>query len=431
MFNEILASLMVVDGNVLGAYNDIGLRSAFQPIISFPHQRIVGYEALVRGYSSVTERMIPPPEIFESAQTRRETVYLDRLCRALHVHNFKAVPDELSWLFLNVNPEVMVNGREFGPFLSELLDSNQIPAHRVVVEIMESPLDEAQLDKAVDFYRDLGCLIAIDDFGAGHSNFQRIWRIKPQIVKLDQSIIRQAVDNAVARRMLPSIVSTLHEAGSLVLIEGVETREEAMIAMRANIDLVQGYYFGRPAQQWQPGGDVKHLVEDLFSEYAEEMAHSRGKKQYQEHFDALQRVRLELLAGIDHPLLATNTAYLLTLPGADRCYLLGEDGVQIGDSVIAEHGRRHGGNQFAPLEVSNRARWLRRPYLQRALHKPGEVHLTRPYLSVATGRLCVTLSIAYRYRQSTRVLCYDVDHEILDQFYADERHRQPKAAATA
>lgn len=80
---------------------------------------------------------VPPPRLFSREMSDADHVFLDRLCRYIHVGNFGRVKDHLN-----------------------------------------------------AFYRDLGCLIAIDDFGAGHSNFERIWALSPHLVKLDRSVVR-------------------------------------------------------------------------------------------------------------------------------------------------------------------------------------------------------------------------------------------------
>lgn len=414
MLDQILSKLRLEGDQAFGSHAGIELKSAFQAIVSLPHQRAVGYEALIRG-TATDGRSVAPPQLFESAKSLQDLVYLDRLCRALHLWNFKLADSGGNWLFLNIAPEVIVHGWRFGFFFEQLLELIGIRPERVVIEIMESPLlEERQLDQSVGFYRELGCLIAIDDFGAGHSNFQRIWRIKPHIVKLDQSMVRHAVNNAVARRMLPNIVATLHEAGSLVLIEGVETREEAMIAMHANIDLVQGYYFGTPRVSVQAAEEARPAVEELFGQYALDISKQNGRSRYQHHIQAMLVAKQALQTGAEDFENLDGIRQLLALPGADRCYLLGGDGVQIGGSVVADHCYATSGGRFAPLAAGNRASWLRRPYLLRALHGSEEVHLTRPYLSVATGRLCVTLSVAYPFGGSPRILCYDLDHETLE-----------------
>jgi len=415
MLDAIHSQIQSIDGVVSSHYADITLQSAFQPIISLAHHRTVGYEALIRGSRPAGESVFPP-DIFSLAKTELDTVYLDRLCRALHVSSFQCAGNESGWLFLNVNPDVVVHGIKYGTFFKELLTALNMPPERVVIEILESALlDERQLDAAVAFYRDLGCLIAIDDFGAGHSNFQRIWRLKPHIVKLDRSIICNAANDAIARRMLPSIVGTLHEAGSLVLVEGVETEQEAMIAMETSADLVQGYYFGRPASVLSAIDGASDVVSALFSQYRESMELARGRIKYPEHVVAIKQavVCLNSVADTRSESLDCLKA-LLALPGAESCYVLDENGIQVGETYAIDHKGQQASNLFKPLERSQGAVWIRRPYWQRAMSQQGEIQCTRPYLSVATGRLCVTLSVAYQSPLGVRLLCFDLDCDVLE-----------------
>src|SRR5690606_2860583 len=121
---------------------------------------------------------ISPLSLFANQKTLSEIVFADRLCRALHVKNFAQQHDNNSWLFLNIHPTVMNQGQLFGSFFADLLEKNNISPNRVVIEILEHQIgNEALLDKSIQYYRSLGCLIAIDDFGVGQSNFDRIWRL--------------------------------------------------------------------------------------------------------------------------------------------------------------------------------------------------------------------------------------------------------------
>ncbi len=405
MLEKILNTL----NDEIHSYSSIALRSAFQPIISLSHQRIVGYEGLIRGFSAMGDS-ISPIDIFKIAESNSDIIYLDRLCRALHINTFRNCDDDINWLFLNVNPDVVVNGRKQGQFFAQLLELMQIKPERIVIEILESPsLDEKQLFRCADFYHEMGCLIAIDDFGAGHSNFQRIWRIKPQIVKLDQHIIRHACINNMARRMLPNIVATMHEAGSLVLMEGIENEQESMIAMEANIDLVQGYYFSRPAFTLDSNTNIKPIVENLFTTYKANFSKRIKINPYLSYIEAMQSalVKLQVSTNLDDWL--HSISIVLNLPGADRYYLLDENGIQIGESYLINKIDEPAYYHFKPMSNGNKANWIRRPYLQRALQEYNKVHITRPYLSIANGRLCITLSTASIMHGSIIILCYDID----------------------
>ena len=182
---------------------------------------------------------------------RGDLMQLERTTRTLHMLNFQSFGDEDSWLFVNFHPQAVLDGVKTGSFFTQkLLESTGFPPCRLVVELLEKQItDEILMEQTVDHYRAMGCLIAIDDFGAGQSNFDRIWKFKPDIVKLDRSLVVHAAENMLARRTLVSLVSLLHETGCLVLLEGVETKDHATICLESGVDFVQGFYFARPQRR--------------------------------------------------------------------------------------------------------------------------------------------------------------------------------------
>jgi EAL domain-containing protein (putative c-di-GMP-specific phosphodiesterase class I) len=223
------------------------LSSAFQPIISLNHRRVVGQEALLR-VNDQRGNSISPLQLLNSSEEIADVIELDRLCRLLHGFNYSRHPVSNEWLFLNITPEVISHGHRYGSFFSQLLQDAAISPSQVVVEVLENRVgDEVQLSDSVDYYREIGCLIAIDDFGAGHSNIDRVLRLEPEIVKLDRSLL--ANTSPKAQRVLANLVSLLHEAGCLVVLEGIETLEQTLIAYDVDADLMQGYFFSSPAAE--------------------------------------------------------------------------------------------------------------------------------------------------------------------------------------
>ena len=101
---------------------------------------------------------------------------------------------------------------------------------------------------------------------------------------------------------------------------------------------------------------------------------------------------------------------LLKLPGARRCYLIGSDGLQIGANVDAERDVYSKDPRFALMQPTEGTDWQTRPFFRRAIETPGNVQITRPYLSVTGPKLCVTLSFAFEASDgSQQVLCVDLD----------------------
>lgn len=395
---------------VVGYYKTNFLRSAFQPIFSIAHKRIVGYEALIRGQNRQGNN-ISPFEIFAADKSERAVVFLDRLCRYLHLGNFQFIGDDINWLYLNLTPSSVCNRRKYGIFFDELLEEYNFSPSRVVVEIVEHPIqDEELLMDAANYYKSLGCLIAIDDFGAGYSNFERVWKLAPHIVKLDRSMIEQASSENKIRDLFPGIVSLLHQAGSLVLIEGIETEEQATIAMDSDADFVQGYYFAKPLESFNKIKDYHFSFDSLFNKYKKMSAEREelGRNNIALQKKMILKVIEKLKQGES---LEDASNSLKKDASVIRCYLLFPDGRQIGNTILSERGLGDVDPRFKPLEDAKSADWFRRHYLSRAIMHPDQIQVTRPYLSITGVHMCTTMSIMFHSPYGNRVFCCDLINE--------------------
>lgn len=394
-------------------YYALKLTSVYQPIFSFAHRRPVGYEALLRGRLP-DDAEILPNKIFSVIRGREDMIALDLLARELHLRNFVAQCPPHSWLFINVSPEVFVNAPRHAELATSLSVRHRLAPYRIVIEVVESAIaDEAALAAAVQFYRNLGCLIALDDFGAGHSNFGRIWSIEPDIVKIDRQLTQQAATSKKSRRMLANLVAMLHEGGSLVLMEGVETESEAMAAMAADIDLAQGYFFASPQARIPDPASYPMIPSDLNKKYRDTFSD-------RDHVSERQKFAWPLLAFREsaRALEANQTLEIACLPllkheGVECSYLLNADGVQVGKHLESPSGSNVCDPRYAPLFETVGANWFRRPFFQNAVNNPGQVHMSTPYLSLTGSYMCVTFSEAIRFGGETYVFCCDLNSDRL------------------
>jgi EAL domain-containing protein (putative c-di-GMP-specific phosphodiesterase class I) len=395
-------------GRFFAIFQDYVLTSAFQPIYSLSHKRVVGYEALLRAKDNHGQ-WVSPQLVFSRQEDEASIIYLDRLCRCVHANNFATLEDDVNWLFLNVDPQVVVSGTDYGPYFGELLDLCGIPPHRVVIEVVERAVDDQdRLVETADYYKSLGCLLAIDDFGAGQSNFERIWSLNPHIVKLDRSMVCRASTNKRIRNLMSGIVSLLHQAGSLVLMEGIETEEEAMIAMDSDVDFVQGFFFAQPAQVRVDGWHASRSFERLFAEYKKWIAldEAAGRERYAGHLMRFMEVAAKVRSG--ERLDGACSAFFED-PDVLRCFLLMPDGSQVGKTVVSPLHMENADPRFRPLDDASSADWFRRHYLKRALIHPEQLQITRPYLSITGAHMCTTLSMMISTPKGGRVLCCDIN----------------------
>ena len=227
-------------------YRHLTLRSAFQPVLSITHTRLIGYEALLRAFLP-DGTPCPPAEVFSLAHRNGDATFVDRLSRAVHVASFAAQQNGLGWLFLNVLPQVFTEAYDSGTYINRLVSQFGLAPERLVLEVLEQPsTDERALADAVAEFHRSNFLIALDDFGTGFSNFDRVWQIRPDIVKLDRSLTMRSAGRAGDHQWVRNLVSVLHQSGTMVLAEGVESRKERMVLMDADVDFLQGFWLARP-----------------------------------------------------------------------------------------------------------------------------------------------------------------------------------------
>jgi len=227
------------------------LTTYFQPIYGARHGTCLGFEALARAADG-SGGELDIEEFFASVDMDNRSL-LDWTCRALHLRNFATVDPGDRTLFINVHPEAAVKDGRRGRDLGEIIGYYGLVPERVCIEILEAPCsDESMLREAVDAYRDLGASIAMDDFGLDHSDFDRLARLRPDIVKVDLAAHTRAFGSARALGMLPGMIDLLHEAGAKVAVEGIESSTEALLAVGARADYLQGFFLAQPHAKLAP-----------------------------------------------------------------------------------------------------------------------------------------------------------------------------------
>jgi len=212
---------------------------ALQPIVAWSTRRVIGYETLVRNEESALGR---PHELFSAAERLGRVLEVGRAVRARAAGAMDGLPDGTR-LFLNVH-RLDLDDPEF------LAPAAPLTRHasRVVLELTErDSVDEVGgVQDRLAALRSLGYRIALDDLGAGHNGLSKFATIRPDLVKLDQMIVRGLDRDEHRRRLVRSMRELCVESGIDFITEGVETPEERDALVGLGCDLFQGYLFGRP-----------------------------------------------------------------------------------------------------------------------------------------------------------------------------------------
>jgi hypothetical protein len=126
--------------------------------------------------------------------------------------------------------------------------------HRVVIELTEhTPVDDLDvLRRQCDELRARGALIALDDAGSGYSGLQQMAAVRPQIVKLDRTLVSDADSDPVRMALAEMVGEFAGRIDAWLLAEGIETTAELNAFCRLGVPLAQGWLLGRPAPRLEP-----------------------------------------------------------------------------------------------------------------------------------------------------------------------------------
>jgi len=226
----------------LGAAFERALSSAhmvFQPIVRASTRSAFGHEALVRN---------DDPTLAEPGRLFGAAVQLGRLpllSRAIRARIAKTWPWALTptTLFVNVHPLDLAD-----PTLYASDQPLSARADSVVLELTErAPLEATpELRSQIKDLRSMGYRLAVDDLGAGYAGLNSFVILEPDVVKLDQTLVRGLDTEPVRRTLVRSMLTLCEELRIMVVAEGVETQAELDVLVDLGCDLVQGYLVGRP-----------------------------------------------------------------------------------------------------------------------------------------------------------------------------------------
>ncbi|WP_255581007.1 bifunctional diguanylate cyclase/phosphodiesterase [Caballeronia sp. dw_276] len=392
------------DADTVRHWGPFELSTHFQPLYSLSHQKQVGFEVLLRGRDR--EGQPVQPELLFAPQSNPDVAELDSLTHHLHFNNARKRLPQDTWLFLNVAPSTFIQAG-YEQTLADMASAAGLNTGSIVLEILESEgVSVEELALAAWRYRACGFLIAVDDFGAGHSNLDRLLRIQPDFVKLDGELIR-AKSRASDQPLLSTIVSLLHRADMLVVVEGIETTEELVLAVESNVDFAQGFLLGRPGANIPAPEAVMRRIDHAFDVIAEgrSVRASRFETQLSPYLAMVETAATALSNGADiNETIAPMTGFAL----CRRCFVLDHTGRIVGQEFVGRAGPG-GDSRLGPLLSTKSARWDHRPYYWKAVANMGTAVSCQPYLSLTSGRASVGVTMAVRRDGKVMVVGSELD----------------------
>ncbi len=380
----------------------------FQPIIGAASGTIIGYEALARQYDA-NGRIVSAGELFSSPNIAAEQLIAwDRQVRRQALEQFSQ-SNYNGYLTINISAAWIDHLADFTSLPTLLmLNEFNVDRSRVIIEITESKGDLDKLVAIADLYRQHGLKIAIDDFGAGFSQLERVMAIQPDIIKLDMQLFQNAAKGGIASDVVHLISRLAKRTGCRIVCEGVETVEDFHFGLSCGAQYMQGYLFSPATAEFKDPLHYQKQISWLRKTFLKKtLAKEEHKIQFIANIkDLIEPLKKALETGI-------NLTELLEHPfensGILRFYLCNNEGDQISSNFNFTEGEW--------LEDSTQIgfNWAWRPYIYQllALESTEDSYrlvTSERYRDFNSDTLCKTLSLRL---DQERILLIDIAAEWL------------------
>ncbi len=221
----------------------------YQPQISLRTGAIIGLEALVR-WQHPLHGMIPPGDCIPAAEETGYIIGIGDWVIAEACRQMRRWLDA-GWPPLKVAVNLSARQFRFSNLclsVADALAASRIPPAMLELEITEGAMmqDLASAIRTTERLKTLGVGLSLDDFGTGYSSLAYLSRFPIDMVKIDQSFVRDIVSNPNNAAIAQAIIAMAHKLGKVALAEGIETEEQMYYLRRHGCDEMQGFYFSRP-----------------------------------------------------------------------------------------------------------------------------------------------------------------------------------------
>jgi diguanylate cyclase (GGDEF)-like protein/PAS domain S-box-containing protein len=230
----------------------------YQPQVSLSAQRIVGVEALLR-WNHPDNGLIHPADFIPIAEEVGligdiSRWVIEQACRQLA--QWRKAGHESLKMSLNLAPHDF-DRDDILELVGDCIARHGLPPSCLELEITESMMmrDTASVATKVRLLRESGVGIAIDDFGTGYSALAYLQQLPVNVLKIDRSFVRD-LDGMMTNPIISAITGIARGFGMKLIAEGVEYAQQAITLRALGCDVMQGYFFGRPA----PADDVAALL---------------------------------------------------------------------------------------------------------------------------------------------------------------------------
>lgn len=231
--------------NFLGKAVEEGrIRLAFQPVIDSKTGAVAHYEGLLRLFGE-DGKISSAGVLIPIAERMGFMPMIDKLVLSKIVNELRH--DKSVTLAVNVS-NLTIHEEGWLALLTQSINETPDIGPRLIVEMTETAVssDLRHVARFCAEVQALGCMVALDDFGAGYTSFRQLKALSVDMVKIDGAFIRDLTDNADSRFFVKTLLDFTHGFGLTSVAEFVESGEIAKMLIELGVDQLQGYYFGKP-----------------------------------------------------------------------------------------------------------------------------------------------------------------------------------------
>jgi EAL domain-containing protein (putative c-di-GMP-specific phosphodiesterase class I) len=381
--------------------------AAYQPKLALASGLVSGYEALARTRDKDGALQSAGALFFNNSINKGYKLALDRYLREQAIEYFAAHP-EAGQLALNISPCWVdrLDVDHISPTIA-MVEQSGIDPSRIIIEITESSGTLQNLSRLTAQYHRAGLQVAIDDFGVGASQVDRVIALQPDYIKLDMGLFKAAAQGGASADVALATTALAQRAGCKIVCEGVENAAEFHFAVECGADIIQGWLFAAAAEDLVAGDSFASQIVALKRSYLERKSQQlRDSALHNQRVAGAVMALCEQLRDGDSIASILNQAQLKSWSemGLLRCYICDENGTQVSDNY----------NLSASSDLLTCANyrgynWSHRPYfpLLKAMQsvQVERVVVSNPYKDIGTGSLCKTYG---KFISGRRILLVDV-----------------------
>ncbi len=241
-----------VENNLRKALCKQELQLYYQPQYSAHKRELCGAEVLIRWFydPSGVNKMIPPDQFIPIAEDTGLIIEIGKWILETACLQIKAWLDQdlpLTQVSVNISARQFMDDG-FMKSVEDALSKAKLSPKNLELEITESMLigDINRIELQLKRLKHMGIKIALDDFGTGYSSLSYLKKFPIDVLKIDQSFVREMTVDSKDARIASAIITMGHSLGQKIVAEGVENEAQLMFLDRKKCDIIQGYFFSRP-----------------------------------------------------------------------------------------------------------------------------------------------------------------------------------------